>query len=219
MEHGHISFETVGNQVRAAAMTGMDAMVRVAKGCYSDFIRPFEVGATGIMVPHCMSAEEAAEIVQTTRFQPIGRRAMDGGNADGAYCMLPPTEYTRFTNEQRFVIAQVEDKEAVDRMDEILAVDGIDVFFLGAGDLSHSYGVTGEVNHPLVQGAIDKLAECAAKYNRHWGLPCGPDDAPRRIEQGARFLAAGADVLALTAYFKDMRGAYEKAGLRFDAEF
>jgi 4-hydroxy-2-oxoheptanedioate aldolase len=104
-------------------------------------------------------------------------------------------------------------------MDEILAVDGIDVFFLGPGDLSHSYGVTGEVNHPLVQGAIDKLAECAAKYNRNWGLPCGPDDAPRRIEQGARFLAAGADVIALTAYFKDMRGGFERTGLRFDAEF
>lgn len=215
MEHGPIDLESVHNQVRTAKMGGMDAMVRVAKGSYSDLIRPFEMDATGIMVPHCMSADEARNIVQATRFQPIGRRALDSGNSDGPFCMRPLQEYVRFANEQRFVIIQIEDKEAVDCMEDILAVDGIDVFFLGPADLSHSYGAPGEFDHPLVQDAVKKLAVLASKYNRFWGLPCTPEDAPRRIKQGARFLAAGSDVVAVAQKFKDMRAGYEQAGLKF----
>ena len=217
MEHGPIDFQTVHNQVRTAKMGGMDSMVRVAKGSYSDYVRPFEMDATGIMVPHCMSAEEARNIVRMTRFQPVGRRALDSGNSDGPFCMRPLDEYVRFSNEQKFVIVQIEDKEAVDCMEDILAVDGIDAFFLGPADLSHSYGVPGQFDHPLVQGAVKKLAALAKKYNRFWGLPCGPEDAPRRIKQGARFLAAGADVIAIADKFRTMRAGYEKAGLTFKA--
>jgi 4-hydroxy-2-oxoheptanedioate aldolase len=110
MEHVPINLETVHNQVRTAKMMGMDSLVRVSKGCYADLIKPFEMDATGIMVPHCMSGEEAADIVRMTRFQPIGRRAWDGGNSDGPFCMRPPEEYLSFANRERFVIVQVEDK-------------------------------------------------------------------------------------------------------------
>ena len=219
MEHGPIDFESVHNLVRASKMTGMDSLVRVAKGSYSDLIRPFEMDATGIMVPHCMSGEEAADIVQRTRFQPTGRRAWDGGNSDGPFCLMPPKDYLDFANKQRFVIAQIEDKEAVDRMEEIVATDGIDVFFLGPGDLSHSYGVPGEFEHPLVEAAKDKLAALCKQYGRAWGLPCGPEKAPEMIAQGARFLAAGADVVAIAEYLKEMRDGYHNAGLTFESEF
>ncbi len=219
MEHGPINLESVHHQVRTAKMGGMDAMVRVAKGSYSNYIHPFEMDAAGIMVPHCMSGHEAAEIVRMTRFHPLGLRALDGGNSDGPFCMRPTEEYLRLANEERFVVVQIEDKEAVDAMEEIVAVDGIDVFFLGPGDLSHSYGVPGQYDHPLVQKAIDALAALCKKHNRFWGLPCGPKDAPRMMDKGARFLAAGADVVAIAEHFKAMREGYEAAGLTFDSEF
>jgi 4-hydroxy-2-oxoheptanedioate aldolase len=218
MEHGPVNFETVHHQVRTAKMMGMDSLVRVAKGCYADLIRPLEMDATGIMVPHCMSGEEAKQIVHMTRFQPIGRRAWDGGNSDGPFCMRPPKEYLDFANRERFVIVQVEDKEAVDCMEDIVAVEGIDVVFLGPGDLSHSYGVPGEFDHPLVQAAIDKLAGLCAKYQRFWGLPCGPDNAPKMMAKGARFLAAGADVIAIADNFRTMREGYRNAGLDLPGE-
>ena len=218
-EHVPINIETVHNQVRTAKMMGMDAMVRVEKGGYSDLIKPFEMDATGIMVPHCMSGEEAAEIVRTTRFQPVGRRPVDGGNSDGPFCMRPAAEYMAFANAERFVIAQIEDKEAVDCMEEIVATDGIDCFFLGIGDLSHSYGVPGQFQHPLVTAAADKLAALCKQYHRHWGMPGSPDTAPELIEKGARFLAAGADVIAIIEHFKAMRAKYEAAGLKFESEY
>ena len=76
------------------------------KGCYSDYIRPLEAGASGIMIPHLMSLEEAREIVQTVRFQPLGRRPVDGGNADGLYSKMDFKKYIKFMNENRLVIVQ-----------------------------------------------------------------------------------------------------------------
>ncbi len=218
MEHGPIDFESVHNQVRTAKMGHMDSMVRVARGSYSDYVRPFEMDATGIMVPHCLTGGEAESIVRTTRFHPVGRRALDSGNSDGPFCMRPLDEYLSFAGRERFVVVQIEDKEAVDAMEDIVAVDGIDVFFLGPADLSHSYGVAGQFDHPLVQGAIEKLAALCKQYDRYWGLPCGPADAPRMLDKGARFLAAGSDVVAIAEKFKAMRDGYKAAGLTFEAE-
>lgn len=219
MEHGPVNIETVHNQVRTAKMTGMDSMVRVSKGSYSDMIRPLETDATGIMVPHCMSGDEARQIVKMTKFQPVGLRPLDSGNSDGPFCLRPMEEYLRFANEERFLVVQIEDKEAVDCMEDIVKVDGIDCLFLGPGDLSHSYGVPGQFKHPLVVEAVDKLAALCAKYNRAWGMPCPPDDAQGLIAKGARFLAAGSDVTTIAAQFKIMRGKYEEAGLTFQPEF
>lgn len=218
-EHGPVDVQTLHNQVRAAKMLEMDSMVRVMRGSYSDYIHAFEMDATGIMVPHCMSAEEAKKVVRTTRFHPFGLRPVDSGNSDGPFCLRPMEEYMRFSNEQKFVVLQIEDKEAVDCMEDIVAVDGIDVFFIGPADLSHSYGVPGQMTHPSVQGAVDKLAALCKKYNRHWGMPCGPEKAPELIAKGAQFLAAGADVIAIIEMFKKMREGYKAAGLTFEAEF
>ena len=219
LEHVPVDVETVHNQVRAAKAFGMDSMVRVAKGSYSDLLRPLEMDATGIMVPHVMSGAEAANIVRNTRFHPWGRRPWEGGNSDGAFALLSPEEYVRFTNEQRFVVVQIEDREAVDRMEEIVAVDHIDVFFLGPCDLAHSYGYPGQFDHPLVQRAVDRLAELCAKYKRTWGMPCSPETAPELIRRGARFLTSGADILAIADYFREMRKGFEAAGLTFQSRF
>lgn len=219
IEHVPIDLQTIHHQVRTAKMMGMDSLVRVAKGSYSDWIRPLEMDATGIMVPHCMSGEEARHIVRTVRFQPQGLRPWDGGNSDGPFCLKPAKEYHQFANEQRFLIVQIEDRESVEVMEDIIATPGIDVIFLGPGDLSHSYGIPGEIDHPLIKDAIDKMAELCAKHNRFWGLPCPPAKAPEMLKKGARFLAAGADVIAIAENFKSLREGYRAAGLNFVSEF
>lgn len=219
MEHMAVDFQTVHNQVRAAKAFGMDSMVRVAKGCYSDWVRPLEMDATGLMVPHVMSRKEAEDIVRMTRFQPWGRRPWEGGNSDGAFALLSPEEYVRFQNEERFIVIQIEDKEAVDCLEEIVQVDHIDVFFLGPCDLAHSYGFAGQIDHPLVHKAVDKLAETCAKHKKNWGMPCSPETAGDLIERGARFLTCGADILAITDYYRNLRRSFEALGLTFSSQF
>ncbi|MBR4518685.1 MAG: prolyl oligopeptidase family serine peptidase [Victivallales bacterium] len=86
-EHVPTDYAMIDAQIMAAKIHGADSIVRVQKGCYSDYILPLEADAAGIMVPHLMSLEEAREIVHWTRFAPLGRRPLDGGNADGAIAM------------------------------------------------------------------------------------------------------------------------------------
>lgn len=217
-EHSSIDWDRMGHLIRTASLNGMDTMVRVAKGAYTDLIRPLELGAAGIMVPHCMNGEESRWIGQQTRFQPQGRRALDSGNSDGFYCMVPLADYLRHANENTFVVAQIEDPEALDHIEEIVAAPGVDCVFVGPADLSHGLGVPGNFADERVQGAIRHVAESCRKHGKHWGLPVSPESAPKYLEMGARFLASGADVLALGAYFKDLRSKFQNLGFEFSGK-
>src|SRR5688572_20496851 len=106
-EHCPNDLRAIEDQVRACLMHGADAMVRVARGSYSELVWPLEMNATAIMVPHIMSAADAANVARMTKFHPIGRRPLDGGNADGAYCGVYTAEYTRQANAERLVIIQI----------------------------------------------------------------------------------------------------------------
>jgi 4-hydroxy-2-oxoheptanedioate aldolase len=144
MEHTANDWAVVERHVWAAKTQDADVMVRVARGSYSDYLRPFELDASGIMVPHVMSRQDAEAVVRLTRYMPLGRRAIDAGNADGRYFNLDFADYTRQANEQRFVVVQIEDFEALEELEGIAAVAGIDLLFFGPGDFSHSLGVPGQ---------------------------------------------------------------------------
>ena len=143
MEHTPNDYAVTENQIRAGKIYDTDVLVRVPRGSYSDYIRPLELDASGIMVPHVMSVEDAKRVVHMTRYYPIGRRPLDGGNADGMYGNVE--NYTTSANENRFIIFQIEDPEALEQIDEIAQVPGYDMLFFGPGDFSHSIGVPSTV--------------------------------------------------------------------------
>ncbi|MBM3734838.1 MAG: aldolase [Acidobacteria bacterium] len=215
-EHTGIDWDRMGHLVKAASYHNMDTVIRVAKGAYTDFIRPLELGATGVMVPHCMSAEEAREVGRMTKFQPQGRRALDSGNADGAYCMVPLAKYLEHANANTFTIVQIEDPEALDQVEEIVAAPGVDLVFVGPADLSHGLGVPGQMRDPRIVKCLEDVAAACKKHGKHWGTPSSPENAPRLLEMGARFLACGADVLGMSAYFRDIRSKFEGFGCTFE---
>jgi 4-hydroxy-2-oxoheptanedioate aldolase len=130
MEHVPTDWATVENQVRAAKISDCDTMVRVARASYSSHIKPFEAEAAGIMVPHLMSLEDAKKVVWQTRFHPVCRRAVDGGNADGAHCLIDFDEYISTANIERFVVVQIEDPEPLKDLAAICELPGIDMVFL-----------------------------------------------------------------------------------------
>jgi len=198
--------------VRAAKIYDMDSLVRVPRGSYSDHIRPFEMDAAGIMVPHLMSAADAKQVVRMTRFHPIGRRPIDGGNADGAYCRISPEDYVRTANRERFVIVQIEDPEPLDELDAIAATPGIDMLFFGPGDFSHSIGKVGQWNAPEVAAAREAIAKAALKHDKFAGTVSGVNTIPELLDLGYRFLSVGADVLALVEYFDAIAKAFSDHG-------
>ena len=112
-EHLAQDWSVLNSQLWAAKAHNVDVMVRVPRGSYSGYVKPLEMDASGIMVPHIMSLSEAKHIVQITRFHPLGRRAMDGGSADGAYTNMAFEEYLKDSNSQKFLALQIEDPEVL----------------------------------------------------------------------------------------------------------
>lgn len=201
MEHTPNTLEQTENCIRATKMHDVDTLVRVERGSYSDLIRPLEMDATGIMVPHVMSAEDARNIVRQTRFHPVGLRPIDGGNSDGAYCMIPVGDYLRQANDQRMLVVQIEDPEPMDELDEIASIEGLDMLFFGPGDYSHSLGIPGQMDDPRIDEARRAVADAARRHGKFAGTTGRLANLEHLKEIGYQFVALGADVIALTEYF------------------
>jgi len=210
-EHTPTDWLIIENMIRAAKIYDVDTVVRVSKGSYSDYLRPFEADAAGIMVPHLMSAAEAKQIVRTTRFHPVGRRPVDGGNVDGAFCRIDFREYLQQANKERFVIVQLEDPEPFQELDEIASVPGFDMLFFGPGDFSHGIGKAGQWDAPEIAAARRAVAEAARRHGKFAGTVCGPDTIGAMRDEGFQFLSIGADVVGLLAYFDGLARAFKQA--------
>jgi 4-hydroxy-2-oxoheptanedioate aldolase len=203
-EHIANDYSAINEQILATKVYDCDILCRVPKGSYSDYIRPLELDATGIMIPHVMSLEEAKSIVQTTRFHPIGKRPVDGGNADGMYCQIPFADYLKQANEERFTVFQIEDHEPLKELDAIAELEGYNMLFFGPGDFTQSIGDPGNFANPLVNEARVKIAETANKYGKIAATVGSLDNYKELIDMGYKFISIGADVCSLTAAYKNI---------------
>ncbi|GIP31908.1 HpcH/HpaI aldolase/citrate lyase family protein [Paenibacillus sp. J2TS4] len=201
MEHVPNDWSAVEKQILAAKAHDVDTIVRVARGSYSDYIRPLEMDAAGIMVPHIMSLEDAKRVVRSTKFHPLGLRPVDGGNSDGAYCNVDFNDYIKQANEERFLILQIEDVEPLDELEQIIALPGVDMIFFGPGDFSQSIGAPGRMDHPLLLETRKRIADLANKYGKFAGTVGSLDNREELIGLGYRFISIGADVVALSQYY------------------
>lgn len=217
LEHRAFGYEVIDPMALACRATGIDLMVRVRKTGYTDAMRALEFGGNGIMVPHCRSVEEARQWVEWTRFPPLGKRGFDGSGADADYMLADPLEHLRHRNAETFLVVQIEDREALDCVDGIAAVEGVDILFVGIGDLSISLGHPMQAGHPDVQRAIDRVAEAAARHGKWWGIPTGtPDAAQAYADRGARFITCGGDHIFLVNGYRDAFRAFQ--GVRVGRE-
>jgi 4-hydroxy-2-oxoheptanedioate aldolase len=208
MEHVGNDWSAIEKQVLAAKAYNTDIMVRISRGGYSDYIRPLELDATGIMVPHIMSFEDAKKVVNITRFQPVGRRPIDGGNADGAYCNINPLDYIKDANKERFVVVQIEDPEAVNDIERIASLEGIDMLFFGPGDFSHAIGALGQSGNSTISEVRKRIAEACRKSGKYAGTVGGLENLNELIRMGYRFISVGADVICLSQYFANMAKSF-----------
>jgi len=210
-EHVPNDWLNLENQIRAAEKYGMDSIVRVSRGGYSDYIKPFEAGATGIMVPHLETADDARQVVERTRFHPYGKRGIDGGNADGLFCNLALKEYVEHSNRERFIILQIESPEALNHLEEIAAVEGYDILLFGAGDFSHRIGCLEEIHDPRVVDARKRVAAAAKRHGKFAMLPGIHESLEIHLEEGYQLFGIGSDVVALTQYFRKMNDSFSNA--------
>jgi 4-hydroxy-2-oxoheptanedioate aldolase len=172
----------------------------VPRGSYSDYIKPLEMDATGILVPHVMSVEDAKQVIKWTRFHPQGLRPIDGGSADGAYTRMDFNEYIKQANAQRFVVLQIEDPEPLKELDKIAALEGYDMLFFGPGDFSQAIGAPGEWNHPKLIEARQLVAKAAREHGKFAATSGGINSLHELLDIGYQFVNIGADVVGLGQY-------------------
>ena len=206
-EHVPNDLQTIEAQVLATKVYDVDLMCRVPRGSYTDHIAPFEMDATGIMVPHIMSLADAKQVVRMTRFHPQGRRAADGGNADGAFCNIDFKDYIVQANRERFICLQIEDPEPLDELDAIADLPGYDILLFGPGDFSHAIGAPGQMDHPLITKTRERIAKTAIKYGKFAGAVGAPSNRQSLIDMGYTFLNMGADVIGMSNYCRDLAKA------------
>lgn len=217
MEHVPNDFAIIEGQIVASKLYDTDIIVRVPRGSYSDYIRPLEADASGIMVPHIMSLEDARAVVRYTRFHPVGLRPIDGGNADGKYCLMDFNEYVSASNNEKMVILQIEDPQPLKDLEAICDLQGYDILFFGPGDFSQAIGYPGQVLHPEVLRVRKLIAQTARRYHKFVGT-VGVGNLQDLLDEGYQFINIADDVRGLgTVYGNAIRGfeaLCEKAGVK-----
>jgi 4-hydroxy-2-oxoheptanedioate aldolase len=181
-EHGPVSWEQIGDLSRACDLWGMAAIVRVAANEPWLITRTLDRGASGIVVPHVSTRAAAAQVVQSAKFGPIGRRGMFGSRRSYGVA-----DYFQRANDETLVVVLIEEMEAVENLAEILTVDHIDVFFVAPSDLAQTMGYTGQPNHPAVQGVVDQAIGQIVAAGRTAGALVTTDSMSHYYGLGARF--------------------------------
>lgn len=160
MEHGPVNIQNMQNNIRAAQVSGILPIVRVPAITEEAIGRALDIGAAGVEIPQISTAQEAREAVRLAKFSPIGERGVCRFVRAACYSATEKERYFQQANET-IVIAQIEGREAVDHLDDILNVDGIDILFIGPYDLSQSLGVPGQVTHPSVIEEMNRIVKRA----------------------------------------------------------
>ncbi|RPB27885.1 HpcH/HpaI aldolase/citrate lyase family protein [Terfezia boudieri ATCC MYA-4762] len=209
-EHGNIDDGAMYDAVSAVSFMGAQSpIVRIPAGEGWMVKRALDAGAHGVMVPLINNAAEAAQVVSSSKFPPMGVRGFGSPFPMGAFGpphSLTATDYLQQANDSILTILQIETKEALENVNEIAAVEGVDVLFVGPFDLGNSIGypVGPEGPHPILSEAIKKILDAANEAGKRAGIFCiGPEQAAHFNELGFHMISVVADVFALGNYLSE----------------
>ena len=208
-EHGSYSLETVTDMMQMARLEGITPIVRVPDFTYPFIARTLDAGAMGVMVPRVKTRAQVEQIVAAAKYPPMGERGMMNARTTTDYRGMTIGEYGARANAETMVIVQVETREAVEDIDALLAVPGVDAALMGPADLSVALG-TMDITHPKVSEYIQRVLDAATRR----GLPAGThvgDLAPLKHwrDRGMRLLMYSYDfglmMAAASAAIKELR--------------
>lgn len=194
MEHTGTGFETLKDQVSFCRGLPVVPMARVPRGEYHFLARALDIGMKGLMIPMVETGAEARAIAEATLYPPAGRRGAAFGFAHDDYTGGDPSGKIARANAERVVIAQIETERGLENVDEIAAVEGIDVLWVGHFDLANFLGIPGEFQNPVFIDAVKAVVAAARKHGK--GLGFMPADAAWAAEYkgyGFNMLAVGTD--------------------------
>ena len=168
-----------------------------------------------LMIPHVSTPEKAEMLAQSVKFPLIGDRGIDNAGFDSDFRINPdPEAYAEWANRETFLTVQIETPEAVENAEAIAAVDGVDMLFVGPGDLGLRLKKLGDADGSQLEAAIETVAAACAKHGKTWAIPAGgPDDIQRRRDQGAGLLANCGDFMSMSAGLGSAIEDFKAAGI------
>ncbi|CAG2153866.1 2-dehydro-3,6-dideoxy-6-sulfogluconate aldolase [Cupriavidus yeoncheonensis] len=202
LEHSSFSLETTSQICMASFNLGVAPFVRLASTAPEYIGRVLDGGAVGIIAPHIQSAADAEAVVRAAKYPPLGTRSFTGSLPQLEFRSYPSTEIFSALNQSTVVMAMIESADALDAVEEIAAVDGVDVLFIGTNDLCASLGIPGQLDHPRVREAYVRTIDACRKRGKHvgiGGLVSNPKLAAEFVELGARYVSTGTDLSFLSS--------------------
>ena len=209
LEHSALSLERLQCHMQTARGCGLGTMVRVSGHRPELILRVLEIGADGIIVPHVSGREEAKAVVSAARYAPLGARGVYDCTRAGSYGAHGFASYREYADAQNAAVVVaflIEDKEAVDKIKDVLSVDGVDLAIVGPADLSFSMGVGGTVGDAGVVAAIERVRVACVERGVGFAVPPNHGTAPispeRLLELGVKFFFRSSDAVSMLEGFR-----------------
>jgi 2-keto-3-deoxy-L-rhamnonate aldolase RhmA len=196
--------EDIAAQIAVAAVNiGVAPIVRVPEADFGMALRMLDAGALGIVVPDLTCADDAKRAVAHCKFAPLGQRSATGSYPHFGYRAVPVPQARAALDASTAIIAMVESKAALEHVEAIAAVPGVDIVHVGSNDLASDLGIPGQLDHPQVIAAIERVIAACRKHNKFPGVGGMAGGDTKRFEQvvsrGARFLSAANEWALLMA--------------------
>jgi len=195
MEHGAFDTKTMSDMIRAARLAGIVPIVRVSDCQYHLLSRPLDAGAQGVMVPRVETREQVENIVKWVKYPPVGVRGCGVSTGHSDYERVVVRDFIKHANRENLTIIQIESKTAIENIEELVSVEGVDVACMGPNDLSISLGVPGEIDSPIMVEAMDRVVAACKKFGKAAGTHVGSLELLMKWrERGMRLLAWSSDI-------------------------
>ena len=201
IQHSIFNVETIAHIAQTALAVGVTPLVRARSCDDPDTQVLLDNGVSGIVFPDVSTAAEAMRAVNRAKFPPVGKRSVGGGYPIFDFRSVNTADAVPALQEHTIVICMIETREGLDNVEEIAAVDGVDVVHIGSNDLLTALGHPGEFGTPIHLEAVDRVIAAAKKHGKVPGIG-GDRNLPRQMEfirKGARFLTTNSDIAFLTA--------------------
>ncbi len=197
LEHNTLSIDSCCQICIAAQQIGVTPLVRVPANTAEYVGRVLDGGAMVVITPHVRAAEEARAMVDLVKFPPLGHRSAGGPLPHYQYRSLPMTETYPAMNHATLLVVMLETVAALDNVEAIIAVDGVDMLLIGSNDLCGEMGITGQYDHPRLKEAFARSIAAANRVGKHvgiGGLALRDDLMTQFVQMGARYVSTGTDL-------------------------
>ncbi len=198
-EHGSLTQSNLADFCIAARGVNLPIIVRVPSIHEPQRLyQTLDLGATGLLCPQTETTAEVEAIIQATKYYPMGQRGMATRNVHTSWGKYKGSELTARLNQETMIVLQIESKKAVENLEQLIAVPGVDAVFIGPNDLSQTLGIPGDAGHPEVVKYVERCLEIC----RTASMPCGVhafdvESAKKWIQKGMRFMGLGNDAMWL----------------------